>query len=499
MKTAVISISHQRRRIVNCAVFLTCLILAGSASAAQTAPYDSYCYDYWKDIVFTPAPYLPDFGVSGVTLGIGAFSGPQGLAVGPDGLVYIADTGNHRVVVLTGDFSKVVYVIGTFDNAGQEDHFNAPHGVAVSGTNQLYVADTENQRIVVLEAGELVKIISDPQSEMLDSGFIFKPLKLAVDYADRVYVIAKGMFQGIIVFLPEGSFTGFFGTIQVKITPWEILWRAISTKAERSRQQLFIPTEFTGIDVDPDGFIYASSIDPEGKQAVRRLNPKGEDVIRKGENEHLGGDLWNDISDSPYAGPSYIVDVVYRGQGIYSLLDSRRGRIFTYDHEGNLLYIFGGLGARLGTFKQPAAIASVNDSIIVLDANRNELIVFRPTRYGGLIDEAISLRFSGDEALAVSKWQEVLLLNENLEIANIGIGKAYLTSGDTLNAMKYLELGKSRTYYSIAFKRYRNDMLRQNLPAILTGICGLAAVVLAAVILRKRHKAKPGGSDAAGG
>jgi hypothetical protein len=141
----------------------------------------------------------------------------------------------------------------------------------------------------------------------------------------------------------------------------------------------------------------------------------------------------------------------------------------------------------------------VNDSIIVLDANRNELIVFRPTRYGGLIDEAISLRFSGDEALAVSKWQEVLLLNENLEIANIGIGKAYLTSGDTLNAMKYLELGKSRTYYSIAFKRYRNDMLRQNLPAILTGICGLAAVVLAAVILRKRHKAKPGGSDAAGG
>ena len=478
------------RLVVICIALLIC---APTASATTIVPYDSYSYDYWKNAVFTPAPYVPGDSISGVTLGIGPFSSPQGLAVGPDGLVYIADTGNHRIVALRHDLSAVVKVIDTFQNGEKLDRFHSPNGVAVSNANQLYVADTENMRVVVLENDELVKIIRDPRSEMLDDGFVFKPLKLAVDYADRVYAIARGMFQGIMVFMPEGDFTGFFGTIEVKITPWEILWRAISTREERSRQQLFIPTEFTGIDVDPDGFIYASNIDPQAVQAVRRLNPKGEDVIRKGENENVGGDLWLTISDSPYAGPSYMVDVAYQGKGIYSLLDSRRGRIFTYDHEGNLLYVFGGLGSQAGAFRQPVAIAALDDRIIALDANRNELLVFEPTRYGALINEAIGLRYDGDEALAVEKWQEVLLLNENLEIANVGIGKAYLTAGDNVNAMKYLALGKNRTYYSIAFKRHRNEVLRTNMPYALTGITVLAVGWFAVSRMRKRGKANTGG------
>ena len=57
---------------------------------------------------------------------------------------------------------------------------------------------------------------------------------------------------------------------------------------------------------------------------------------------------------------------------MYSLLDRRRGRIFTYDHEGNLLYIFGGLGTQAGTFVTPVAIENIGNTIIVLDAYRAE-------------------------------------------------------------------------------------------------------------------------------
>jgi len=482
-----------KKIIFLCVVVLFYLLTATTALASKFLPYDTYNYDYWDSIVFTPAPYVPLKSISGIALGVGAFSNPQGFVIGPDGLVYIADTGNHRIVVLNRDLSAAVSIIDTIHINGQADSFNTPTGIAVSDDNLLYIADTENMRIVVLDQGKVINVIRDPQSEMLDPGFIFKPLKLGVDYAGRVYAVARGMFQGIMVFSAEGNFTGFFGTIQVKITAWEILWRTLSTKAERTKQHLFIPTEFTGVAVDPDGFIYASSIDPDGKQAVRRLNPKGEDVIRKGPKENLGGDIWSTASGSPYAGPSYIVDITYRGKGIYSMLDSRRGRIFTYDHEGYLLYVFGGLGTQTGTFKQPCAIGVIStpdDKIIVLDAGRNELIVFQATRYGLLINEAVSLRYDGDEALAVQKWQAVLQLNENLEIANVGIGKAYLTSGDDESAMKYLSMGKDRTYYSIAFKRYRNQILKNSIPYVLTvgSVLLLTGLTFKLVFRRRQNK-----------
>lgn len=130
-----------------------------------------------------------------------------------------------------------------------------------------------------------------------------------MDYAGRVYCIAQNMFEGIMVFETNGDFTGFFGTISVEITAWEKFWRKLATKEERSKQQLFIPTEFTGIDIDDEGFVYASNKDTAGTQAVRRLNPKGEDVIRMGQTKNLGGDM--QISGtSQYAGASTIVDVV---------------------------------------------------------------------------------------------------------------------------------------------------------------------------------------------
>ena len=465
---------------------------------ATSLPYDTYNYNYWEDIVFTPAAYTPTKTISGTGLtyngeAIGAFNNPQDLCKSPSGDVYVADTNNHRIVVLSQDMTEVKNIISTFDNNGEEDTFKQPTGVAVSLSNQLYIADSMNRRIVVLnEDGTLAKIIENPQAEVLEDNFVFTPLKVSVDYADRVYCIAQKMFEGIMVFETNGEFTGFFGTINVEITLWEKFWRKIATKEERAKQQLFIPTEFTGIDIDPDGFVYASNIDSTGIQGVRRLNPKGEDVIKKGTKQNVGGDLQID-GTTDYAGPSQFTDVVYRENGIYSCLDRKRGRIFTYDHEGNLLYIFGGMGTQEGTFAMPVAIESIGNTILVLDANRASILCFDVTEYGGLINEAVALRYSGDEKEAVELWKQVLVLDENNELANTGIGKAYLTAGDYVSAMKYLELGMSRTYYSIAYKRFRNNILTENANILLTG----AIVVVAAVVVGKQVKKRKGGKKRA--
>lgn len=486
----------KRKRILSfCLAVLTAVLMTGEDVSASTLPYDSYNYDYREYIHMTPAPYVPAGSIGGENLSyngepIGRFVTPQDLCQADDGRIYIADTGNNRIVVLNREMNKVENIITTFDNNGTEDSFNQPYGVCVSENGQVYVADSQNRRVVVLEKdGTLVKIVANPQSESLDEGYVFTPLKVTVDYADRIYVIAQNMFEGIMVFESNGNFSSFFGTIDVKISLWEKFWKRIATKEERSKQQLYIPTEFTGIDIDPDGFVYATNIDSNGEQGVRRLNPRGEDVIKKGENTNVGGDLWTEGS-TEYAGPSQFTDVVYRQNGIYSCLDRKRGRVFTYDHEGNLLYVFGGLGTQEGTFSLPVSIEDIGGKLVVLDATRAQIVSFEETEYGRLINEAVSLRYDGDEAEAVELWRRVLELDENNELANTGIGKAYLTAGDYVNAMKYLKLGMNRDYYSIAYRRYRNGKLTENASYFLTGV--LVLIVAWKVVKYIRNKKKGG-------
>lgn len=484
-------------------VLILLALMTAPARAEDDLPYMTYNYDYWSNVVYTPAAYVPDLTLRGTDfelLGqpIGAFSTPQDMCIAPSGEIYVADTGNNRIVVLDGRMQKAVRIIDAFLNAGVRDTFSSPYGVAVSQKERIYIADSKNKRIVILNAdGTLSSIVENPQSDVLEDGFIFNPLKVSVDYADRIYCIAQKMFEGIMVFENGGRFTGFFGTIQVKISLWEKFWRKIATKEERTKQQLFIPTEFTGIDIDDEGFVYASNVDTDGLQAVRRLNPRGQDVILKGAKKNLGGDLWIG-GFTMYAGPSKIVDVVYRGKGIYSLLDLKRGRVFTYDHEGNLLYIFGGLGTQAGTFTTPAAIEEKDGMLLVLDAYQSSILTFAPTEYGSLINEAVGLRYDGDEKLAVEKWERVLHMDENNELANTGIGKALLAAGDNELAMKYLKLGMNKAYYSVAFKRWRNEWFKENMNWILSFAIMLAAMTVFGVrYLAKRRVRQRMGRKAA--
>jgi hypothetical protein len=108
-----------------------------------------------------------------------------------------------------------------------------------------------------------------------------------------------------------------------------------------------------------------------------------------------------------------------------------------------------------------------------------------------LIDEAVGLRYDGDETQAVDVWKQVLTLDENFELANDGIGKAYLTSGDNKQAMKYLKLAMDKKYYSVAFRRYRNEWLKAHLQYILTVII---VIIIAWIVLSKILKSRKGKS-----
>jgi hypothetical protein len=64
-------------------------------------------------------------------------------------------------------------------------------------------------------------------------------------------------------------------------------------------------------------------------------------------------------------------------------------------------------------------------------------------------------------------------------MAYSGIGKAYLSAGDNEQAMYYLKMGVNQEFYSIAYTRYRNDILRENMGGVLTVVLIVAIGIYA--------------------
>ena len=82
-------------------------------------------------------------------------SGPKGVACGPDGSLYIADTENHAIRrVDTKGVISTVAGTGERGDGPDGDPLRAklarPHGVFVNSSGVVYISDTENHRVRVL-------------------------------------------------------------------------------------------------------------------------------------------------------------------------------------------------------------------------------------------------------------------------------------------------------------------------------------------------------------
>jgi YYY domain-containing protein len=107
-----------------------------------------YVADTWNGRVqaFTTAGIL--------RASVGELYGPRGVAVAPDGRVWVTDTGNHRVVSYDPLLQDPKSIGKRGTGAGE---FTSPVGIAVAPSGLVYVADAGNHRIQVLSpAGDLV-------------------------------------------------------------------------------------------------------------------------------------------------------------------------------------------------------------------------------------------------------------------------------------------------------------------------------------------------------
>lgn len=491
------------RRLFALAAALTAV--CGTAAAAEPAPdtgkeyayvpYSTYIYDYNGYYVQTPHAYLPGAQLDGDDLGAGALSFPSDIEYGPDNCLYLSDTGNNRILKLDQN-RRLLKVIDRVEAPSGVTSLNAPEGLFVNGEN-LYVADTGNARVLKLtHDGGFVQEIGAPQTTLLGKEFVYAPKALVADSIGNLFVVAKGVNMGLLRFDSSGKFVSFFAAQEATYSLIDYLWKPFMTEAQLERMEDFVPTEYNNVALDGDGFLYVTTNDldlktflssiksKDGKAApVKKINPMGEDVLVRKGYFAPAGDVNYGLDDTGNEAISIIADVAVGENGMYTLLDTRLNRLFTYSANGELLYAFGDRGDQIGTTDSPSAVTYQGTDLLVLDKLGGTLTVYTRTEYGALISEVLNMYGDFRYEESVEVWKQILSKNANFDIAYDGIASSYLNMGDYAKAMEYFGYSNNKSAYSDAYKESRNEGLRKYLVAVVFVI--IAVLFLLIFVLRR--------------
>ena len=83
-----------------------------------------------------------------VSLGSLTVSNPRALSIDSPGNLYICDSGNNRMIEVPASGNPAIVL-----STGSAITLNAPVGAAISGSGDLYIMDAGNNRIVVSSQG----------------------------------------------------------------------------------------------------------------------------------------------------------------------------------------------------------------------------------------------------------------------------------------------------------------------------------------------------------
>ena len=441
-------------------------------------PYEGYEYNSYAESIDAPIGYIPHRMLSGEDWGVGALKEPQDMVI-TETAIYLLDSGNSRILILDRDWT-CTQVLDSFTYQGETLDITGAKGLFVTKDGRLLIADTEHFRILETDSLGLVsRVLTKPVTPLISEEREFRVAKVMEDPYGRIYALVNGMNEGAVTFTADGTFDGFFASNEVERTAEVLLqyiWRQFMTEEQIRNSKSFVPAEFTNFDMDERGFLYTVTQSSEEASSVRLLNFKGTN-LQPADVEY--GDLeWDrKVRDSV---ATTFVDVNADNKGYVFLLDSSRGRVFTYSEDGLLLTVFGALGNQLGTFKNPVAIETDERGYVyVLDNLRNSLTVFKPTAYMLTMREALDLYEDGRYAEAKSKWEEVLALNTNSELAYYGIGLALDEAGQYAEALTYFKRGNTNKAYSDAYREVRKDFIKSN----FVWLIGSALILVVGVVL----------------
>ena len=222
---------------------------------------------------------------------------PRAVAVGRDNLVYVSDTGNHRIQTFSIDGKP----LSTWGGAGTaEGKFLFPSGLALGPDGQLFVADAGNHRVQVFD--EKGKLLRTWGRHGLRPGEFSSPRWIAVA-KDRVVVVESDCPR-VQVFTLQGEPVRSFG--------------GYGEGPGRFREP-------AGVAADEQGNLYVADA---GAHQIQKFDPQGKPLIQWGS--------WG----SPPALLSSPAGLAF-GDGKLYVADGGNHRVQVFDASGTFLYQWG--------------------------------------------------------------------------------------------------------------------------------------------------------------
>lgn len=474
-----------------CLLILTSLVLSTGITASARTPYANY-YIQEKEKTAKPIPaaYETSTVIDFLSTETGKLKNPEDMFIDDEGKIYVADTGNNRIVVYGADY-KFLFEIssdGTYVD-GDLSALKDPTGVYVDPDDgAIIVADSGNGRIVEFtKYGNLRYSYSKPESDLLSKDFSYQPEKITKDSRGFMYVTNKGDSNGIMQLSSNGEFISYYGTNKVNLSFWESLAKLLWSREDRKGSVVTLPYTFTNIYSSADGYMYATTT-TETPPQVRKINIGGSDVLY-GAYDFRDNSIMSSFSTIN----QIFCDVTVDKYNNMLIVDRQYGRIYEYDERGNNLFAFGTKGNGYGQLSYPVSIETDgNGRVYVLNKTTGNITVFKPTEFANLVHVANAYYSDGKYEESLKEWEKVVEKSNYYSLALVNIGNIKLREEFNSEAYDFFYEAENATYASEAYEEMRADFLRDYFSWIVITIVVLLALWVAVVTIKKFRRKKYG-------
>ena len=440
----------KRIRVITLLSVLLMTIILTNISAASPATSYTWTFNSKGKWTKTQDAYLPELTLLELEL-----KEPEDLFIDRNNNLYIADTGNSRIVRYSIDNHQIIDVI-------ENRVMKAPRGLFVTDDGNIYVADARAEAVHRFDqAGNLIESFLKP-SETAFGKTPFNPARIAVDSKKNMFIIGEGVLNGIIHLSAGGQFLGYFATNKVTLDLVAELQNIFFTDEQLVNLGSRVPLTITNVFVDQENIVYSTTMGLQAEKVLAKHNTAGKNVF------------------SEVRGASDLIDLYVDPRGIIYAA-SLTGIISIYSPDGEFIHSFGGFYGKediSGLFTELGSLAvDRNGKIWAADSSTSYLQSFVPTDYANTIYRALHAFKLGNYQQTKELWYTVLARNQMLRLAHEGIGKVYLYTQQYKEAMHHLEIANSKFYYSQAYWEVRNIWLQENLAILITTLVILLIVM----------------------